>query len=174
MKTEVKNNTTYLRQWEEAYRDYYKKVLNFVLGRVNNIYLAEDLTQETFLRVYDFGYAPNAKKGKFFTLLCTIARSRIYTYYRKRKEMQILDYIDKPDNNLDPEEQIIDRERKDVLYKVILNLPEKYKHPCILFAIGGYSYEEIAKMHGISIGALKSRLHRARKKIREEMADFNN
>jgi len=172
MKTKVENNTAYLKQFEEIYRKYYPQVLSFIYSKVRNVYLAEDLTQETFLRVFEYKYLPDEEKGKFFNFLCTIARSRIYSHRKKIKEKQIFEWVDKPDESFNIEQAIIKREFKEVLYKIILSLPEMFKYPCLLFSIMGYSYKEASEECGITVGCFKSRLLRARYEIRKRLNNF--
>lgn len=58
-----------------------------------------------------------------------------------------------------------------VLRQALAKLPDIYREPLVLQVIGGYSIEEIAQQLGLSKGAVMTRVHRARQKLRETLGE---
>lgn len=128
--------------------------------------LADDVVQETMLRAYRSLHSledENAVKP----WLLTIARREHARYYeRKRLETRDLDGLSRADTMLLAEEQDTDVED---MRAAILRLDDDYREPLVLQVLFGFSTKEIASMMGLRQGAVLTRLHRARKKLIEQV-----
>lgn len=141
---------------------------------------AEELAQEAFLRVYRARkeYSPSAK---FTTWLFRIATNLALNAIRdgKYRQMQIsMDARGETDEpqlevaarGLGADEQLIARERKQMIRGAILHLPAKQRAAVVLHKYQEMEYAEIGKVLGCSEGALKSLLFRAYETLRVELA----
>ena len=81
---------------------------------------------------------------------------------------------DIPDTTFVPDTALLNRELDDVLRNAIGQLSEKLRSIIILKEVEGFSYEEIADVLGCSRGTVKSRLFRARERLKELLADYVN
>lgn len=133
--------------------------------------VAEDLVQETFLRVWkamDQLQDPKAVKSWLTTI---VRREHARLYERKRPEA---DAEPLPELLVDDRAQAFDSDA-DALHQALGSIPEHYSEPLVLQVVGGFSCEEIGEMMGLSKGAVMTRVFRAREKLREILGeDFNH
>ncbi|NOX89418.1 MAG: sigma-70 family RNA polymerase sigma factor [Calditrichaeota bacterium] len=161
---------------------YKDPLLNFVYRFVGEKEEAEDIVQETFLRLFKNKHYYR-EIAKFSTWIYTIAGNLAKTELRRRRRRKLLsishfmtsekDY-DIPDEDSNPEREtntvITDR----IIQKAIDKLTPKFKQVIILRDIQGFSYEEIAEIVGIPLGTVKSRVNRARLKLQEDLKQLMN
>ncbi len=151
-------------------QSYQRPVYNLCYRMLGDPEEAEDATQETFMRAYTHleKYDPNRK---FINWVFTIASNHCVDRLRKRKlvvssleDHPYVEHIPTPDSN-NPHHLAEQRERADEIQRWIDQLPPEYRTPIVLLYWYNYSYEEIAEIMRLSVPAVKSRLHRARKRI---------
>jgi RNA polymerase sigma-70 factor (ECF subfamily) len=140
------------------------------LGLCHDRMQAEDLVQDTFLRAWRFGeYLQHldAAKGWLFTIL---RRENARRYERPHLRISDIELENIPANSTS------DEVHTDfaLLHGAVANLPQIYGEPLMLFLRGGYTCEEIAKLLGLSSGAVWTRLHRARKLIVQKLGQRDN
>ncbi|MBE7708796.1 MAG: sigma-70 family RNA polymerase sigma factor [Cyanobacteria bacterium SIG27] len=138
-----------------------------------------DLAQEILLKVSKKIY--QLKNPKYFkTWLNQIIINSYYDYLRKQKKKN--NYYDKniedrmfeiPDYRQNLSQNIIDNELDLIIKNSINNLPIKYKIPIALREIQGLSYDEISNLTKTSIGTVKSRISRARAKIKDDIDKYS-
>ena len=143
-----------------------------------------DLAQEVWIRVYR-----NIKRlqepAKFRGWLSRIATNLFYDELRKRKRGAPHLSLDNPrqmeDGEMDweiasdypnPEQNLSTREFYEQLKLALEHLPESFRTTIILREIEGMSYEEIAKLTGVSLGTVKSRIARARIKLQSILKNY--
>jgi len=169
----------------ELVKRYEKKVYNLAYRIMGNKEDASDVLQETFLQA--FKKLPGFKgKARFSTWLYRIAVNICLMRKRKQKKMKMVS-LDLP--ILTQKEDEIKRELRDdwsksplatleneevrkSLSKAIDSLPEGYRIVLLLRGLDGLSNEETAKVLGISLPAVKSRLHRARLFLRDKLSEY--
>ncbi len=160
------------RAFASIVQAYQRPVYNLCYRMLGDPAEAEDATQETFIRAYTHldRYDPNRK---FINWVFTIASNHCVDRLRKRK-MVWTSYEDNPyvermptADNANPHIMAEQRERADEIQRWIDQLPPDYRTPIVLLYWYNYSYEEIADIMNLSVPAVKSRLHRARKRIAE-------
>ncbi|MDM7997302.1 MAG: sigma-70 family RNA polymerase sigma factor [Acidobacteriota bacterium] len=166
--------------YQKIYEAFAHKILNFIYRMVNSPQEAEDLTQETFIAVYQkIGTLKDS--GKFEPWIFRIARNFVYQKYRTRVPPSVP--IDEPDEDgrvkiqlidkrKNPDESFQSQELEEVVSKVIEGLPEKYKEVFVLSAIQNLSYEQVADIVGRSLASVKTDIHRARLVVRELVKDY--
>jgi RNA polymerase sigma-70 factor (ECF subfamily) len=147
---------------------YHRPLLNFIYRLVGDERIVEDIGQEVFLSVYKSIKDFDVRMGTPFTAwLFITARNRCISELRKNRRVNISieDTIELADQDKSPEQAAIDNERLDAIHASIEQLPEPYKST-ILQSLRGISLQEIALSDGISPGTVKSRLFRAREKMK--------
>ena len=158
-----------------------KKILNLIYGMTGDYHLAEDLTQEAFLKAFQAKDTFHGK-AKFSTWLYRIAVNVVIDHQRKscvRKENpadpidqgQIVSPVSDPDSACQR------KAIKDILFKAIASLPEPQKEVYVLREVNGCSTKETAEILECSPELVKWRLHKARsllRKILKENQQYKN
>jgi len=166
--------------YRQIYEAFARKVLNFIYRMVNSVEEAEDLTQETFVTVYQ-KLSTLKDDSKFEPWLFRIARNYVYQRYRSRPPASVsIDEIDGEgqavtelaDDRKNPDEAFLARELGGVVQQVVNALPEKYREVFVLSAIQHRSYQEIAEIVGRSLPSVKTDIHRARLEVRKKVKDY--
>lgn len=154
-------------------RKYHAHLLNFIYGIVRDERKVEDIGQEVFLNIYRSLPSFDESRGTPFSAwLFTSARNRCISEVRRKRDrtsVPIEDLPDLRDHGKSAEEMLIDREREELLASSLELLPEPYRSSMLLH-LRGDSLEKIAAAEGVSIGTVKSRLSRAREKIKRFLA----
>lgn len=147
---------------------YQKPVYNLCYRMLNNARDAEDAAQETFLRAYRAIHRYDPQR-KFSTWLLTIASNYCIDQYRRRKlpsfSYDSLPVPEIPDKSVGMEKWMIDGEEQESIQILLRGLKPKDRTAVIMRYWYDFSYEEIAEALSLSISAVKSRLHRARKEL---------
>jgi RNA polymerase sigma-70 factor (ECF subfamily) len=166
-----------LQAYDFLVRRYKDQLLNFVYRFVGNRTDAEDIVQETFLRVYKNKHMYK-EIAKFSTWVYTIAGNLAKTELRRRKRHKIFSvsnfvneerYYDIPDPEHSPEKKVDSAIQEGIIQKAIEKLPVKFKEVIILRDIQGFAYEEISQILNIPLGTVKSRVNRGRLKLQEDL-----
>jgi RNA polymerase sigma-70 factor (ECF subfamily) len=156
---------------------YKNQLLNFVYRFLGNAEEAEDLVQETFLRVYRNRKAYQ-KVAKFSTWIYTIAGNLAKTELRKRKRRKFfsisdLGYNEKDydisDEAFNPEKDVDGRMKEEIIHREIADLSPKFREVILLRDVQQLSYEEISQIVNIPLGTVKSRVNRGRLKLQEKL-----
>ncbi len=162
---------------------YRRPLCHFLNRMVRDTAQAEDLAQEVFLRVYRARreYEPSAK---FTTWLFRIATNLALNSLRDGRHRQLEISLDAPAESEDGseipvevadrapvvEEQLVERDRVEVVRRAIFALPENQRAAVLLHKYQDLDYDEIARILGCSVSALKSLLFRAYEALRVELA----
>ena len=181
----MKNNITdeqLIKQFQEGNRQSYNelvfrykdKILNFLYRFVYDMDLAEDLAQETFLKVY-LKKDSYREISKFSTWMYTIASNLAKTELRKikRRKTYSISEISDVDREVNffvqdenPDDKLDDNE-SNILHESIFELEEDFRTIIILREIQELSYENISKILKLPLGTVKSRINRGKLKLRD-------
>jgi RNA polymerase sigma-70 factor (ECF subfamily) len=150
--------------------DRYKDRLMNVLGRMlNSPDDAEDIVQETFVRVYQHRQSFNFQHC-FSTWIYTIGLNLARNELRKRKKFKFQDITEMQGNEKEFAVEMKPLTRlPQALQTAIESLPDKYRMAFVLRDIEEQPYEEVAKILSIPLGTVKSRVNRARLMLREAL-----
>lgn len=171
--------------FEELVTAYEKKVYQLAFRYTGNEFDAFDVSQEVFLRVFRFLPQFN-EQSKFSTWLYRIAVNVCKDFVRKRKmkneiSLDVPDDDDEgsfaaeiPDLRFNPETEAERRELRDAIADGIESLPERHREILILRDVVGLSYDEIGNTLALEQGTVKSRIARARDRLRVFLSDGGN
>ncbi|MDC9721999.1 MAG: sigma-70 family RNA polymerase sigma factor [Urechidicola sp.] len=138
---------------------YADDVKHFILSKVKNSSVAEDLVQETFIKIHiKLSNLKDASKLKSW--IFSIARNTTLDYFKTTSKK-----INFSTDELSYEEETTTHTERDCLLAHIMNLDKKYRTPLFLSDIKGIKQIEIAKQLNIPLSTIKSRVQRARRKI---------
>jgi len=167
-----------VEDFRKLYEFYSAPIYKFILGMTGDEAEAEDITQETFIKVY-YKLEKLKAPGYFRFWLYRIARNEVYQRHRKLKrlsevsidneEIGYYEFIPDEKNGLDPEKQIISRELDSVVRQALMSLKPKYRDVFILAVQERMSYEEIAQIVGRSVVSVKTDIYRARQAVKEKL-----
>jgi RNA polymerase sigma-70 factor (ECF subfamily) len=166
---------------QEAFRlifeRYSRPLISFVYDQVGDRELAEELTQETFVRAYR-SLRTLREETKLSTWLFGIAKNVARESLRARQRAnQHVDLDDKQVLNLSdrgpvPVKQLLNKELNEVIQSSLALLDEDKRLVFTLKVFQQCSYEEIAEITGFSIPKLKTDLHRARTEMRRRVGQY--
>ena len=151
---------------------YQRPVYNLCYRMLGNAPEAEDAAQETFVRMYTklHTYQPERKLSSW--VLSIASHYCIDRLRRRRGQWLSLDEepvaATLPSQNRGPEELALRDESRDEVQRLVDMLPAAYRVPLILRYWHDLSYAEIAEVMGLTVQAVKSRLHRARLQVIEK------
>jgi len=151
---------------------YKDRLMNFVFRYVGDYNDADDILQETFIRLYvkKEAYAPVAK---FSTWLYTIAANLAKTRALRRRLWESKKGVSELAESGKPADiQADDAIRHEIIQRALNRIPAKYREVVLLCDIQELTYEEVAEAIGINIGTVKSRLNRGRSKLKELLKDI--
>jgi RNA polymerase sigma-70 factor (ECF subfamily) len=157
---------------EELIAGSYRAAYTLALRLMGNPDDAAEATQEAYIRMTR-GLKKFREVGAFPTWLFKIVSNVCMTEMRKRNRRDVPTEIESMEDPtpLDAEDEAIGRVFWGELERSVLDLPEVYRSVVVLRDIYGMSGEEAGEVLGISPGAVKVRLHRARKRLRDELVD---
>lgn len=148
---------------------YKDRLMNVIFRMVNSTEEAEDIVQDTFLRVYQHRDSFDFRHC-FSTWIYTIALNLARNELRKRKRFKFLDIFDLQGKEAEIAVQPkLPSNLSGAIEKALATLPEKYKTAFVLRDVQELAYNEIAKILNIPLGTVKSRVNRARAMLREKL-----
>jgi RNA polymerase sigma-70 factor (ECF subfamily) len=155
--------------FEELVNRYKRKLFNLIYRLINDRNEAEDILQETFLRVYRERekYDP---QFCFSTWVYTIALNLTKNELKKRSRFKFLELsIIKNDKIYSSEDKQNDSGLKNLLEDIMNKLPVKYKTALVMREINQLSYEEMSDILKVPLGTIKSRVNRARRMLQKKL-----
>ncbi len=164
----LENDVTF----EQVIEQNEEKIKNLIQGMTGDFHLAEDLTQEAFIKAFKSIKSFNGK-SKFSTWLYRIAVNLTIDYQRKnsvRKEVA----SEEPEQcrtmstySPEPDQACQKNAVRNILFNAIAQLPIQQREVFILREINGCSTKEVSEILGCSIDNTKWRLHKARSSLRK-------
>jgi RNA polymerase sigma-70 factor (ECF subfamily) len=169
------------RAFGELVGRYESKVYRLGIKMLRNPQDAEDVLQDTFLRAYR-GIKSFKGNSTFSTWIYRITANSALMRLRKKQlptvSIEDSDERDAPINIADwapgPVEQLLNQETREAMQDAIESLPAEFGQVFVLRDVEGLSNAEVAEILDLSVAAVKSRLHRARLKVRNRLMHFFN
>lgn len=174
-------------------RRHHTPLINFIARYTGDKDNAEDLAQETFIRMFKAANRYKPGRAQFKTWMYFIAKNLCKNEIRnrERRERYHVDNIISNDNSKDGNDEEIDliasapadaafqpevalerKELHDTVHKAIAELPEQYRLPLVLRDIQGLSYDEIGNILELRSGTTKSRINRARLMLKDKLKTY--
>jgi RNA polymerase sigma-70 factor (ECF subfamily) len=152
------------------YRDRYARYAASVLGSID---AAEDAVQDAFVRAFD-QLAQCRDPANFSGWFFLILRNRCLAERRSEKEMSGLDdpRVRIVSNGEAASDEVEQRERVFTLQRALMELTLEQREIFALRHVEGWSYEDIAAKTGVTVAALKMRMHRAYEGLRQRLGSL--
>ena len=158
--------------WDELVRQHADRVYRLAYRLSGNQQDAEDLTQETFIRVFRSvkNYQPGTFEGWLHRITTNLFLDMVRRRGRIRMEALPEDYDRVPADEPDPEQIYHDARLGPDLQAALDSLPPEFRAAVVLCDVEGLSYEEIGATLGVKLGTVRSRIHRGRQALRDYLA----
>jgi RNA polymerase sigma-70 factor (family 1) len=158
------------KTFETVYKQYSKDLRRFIFFKTQDLDKAEDILQETFIKLWD-----NCGKVKYDSVksyLYTIATNTFLNMIKHDKVVKKhQDALPRRSTNESPEFIMLENDFMDKLQRTIDSLPEKQKEVFLLNRIENKKYKEIAEQLGVSVKAVEKRMHLALVVMREQIGN---
>ena len=158
--------------FEQIYRRHAEMVFNLALRMTGDPEEAADVSQETFLRVHrhcgKFRGRSSLKTWIYRVAVnCCRSRFRRNQTWRTRILSGSLERVEQvADTRRGPEDRTLDRDRGEAVMELLGRLPQPFREAVVLRDLEGLAYDEIARVLGIRIGTVRSRIARGRERLR--------
>jgi RNA polymerase sigma-70 factor (ECF subfamily) len=171
--------------FDEIYQSYGDKILNLAYRMSGKEEVARDLNQDIFLKVYE-NMDNFREESRIYTWIYRIALNHIINYLKKEKRYYFMDLMEKKvrdifDSKLEnsqlnihyspmsPDKKLEGKEQEEMIWKIILKLPQKLRVPFVLHRYEDFNYKQISEKLGISHSNVETRIHRAKKIVIKEL-----
>lgn len=166
--------------FNEVYKANYNKIKTYIGFKLSNQQIADDLTQDVFIRVNKYLHTFDSSKSCLNTWLHTMANQIIIDYIRTNKssnEVKVSSYVNDNGDEMfqfvgdNRTESNIEREElSNKLSNAFKSLKPSYKKIAILYFIKEKEYKEIAEICNVPMGTVKGMINRARTMLQSELA----
>ena len=160
-----------LQAFDQLYQRHKVVVWQFVLSRVGSPMTAEDIVHDTFLELIKHPSRFDPYRGVLFeAYLCAVAKKLILKHQRKRRRETLVSDQSVTPIYFNQEEKLTFEQRanqKIDVQRALKNLAFNHRQVLQMVEIEGYSVKELSDQAGLSIVALKARLHRAKLALRK-------
>jgi len=153
------------------YDRYSRMVMGIALRYTQNITDAEDIVQETFIKIF-ININKLRDENSLTTWIRNITTNTCIDALRAKNKNLITSIEQITEELKDEKNKTYDGIPTEQLLKFIQELPDGYRTVFNLYAIDGYKYEEVAKMLGCSESNVRSQYVRARKSLREKIENY--
>ena len=161
--------------FQKLFYQFHDQLFRFVVYRVHDADIAKDITQETFLRIWEKRESLQPKKS-FFSLLARISTNLCYDHFRYtevrlRNKDRIPEY---GKSHFDNPEEVVQAQAIGKIIRKLVNekLPQRCRIIFILSRIEGLSNQEISLKLGLSIRTVENQIYRALKILKKHMQKY--
>lgn len=149
----------------QVWNNYSTDLKQFIISKVKNTTIADDILQETFIKIHTKLHALK-DLNKLKSWIFSIARNSILDYFNSQNKTIEAPYLES-DNEL----EVLIHTEKDCLHGILKSLPKKYRDPLFLSDIKGIKQNEITITLNLPLSTVKSQIQRARKLIAQGFID---
>ncbi len=162
--------------FSDLVKKYQKSVHALAWRKIGDFHIAEDITQETFLKAYK-KLSTLKEPQSFASWLYVIAANHCHTWLsKKRLPTQSLESTSNTELEKATYSSYVSAEnerasveaQREVVKKLLAKLQESERTVITLYYLGGMTYEEISRFLGVSVSSIKNRLYRARQHLKKE------
>ena len=159
------------------YERHRNAIFRFAYRLLGSVELAEDVTHDCFLSLIRRPGSFDPSRASLRTYLYAAARNLALKYFRSAgRETAVDDLSEEPPvpSRQEPLDRLLDEELVARVREAVGSLPPLQREALVLFEYEGLPLSEIARVVGTDVGAVKSRLHRARERLRNTLAPYLN
>jgi RNA polymerase sigma-70 factor (ECF subfamily) len=152
---------------QELMQQHGQEVWNYAYLLTKNHHASDDIAQDVFLQAF-LHISAFRGESSVRTWLFSITRNMAFNYKKSSffRKVTLLEFISPAPRTASAEDQFMNRTYTDSIWQLVLKLPPKYREVLLLDAKYEMPLTEVALLLQISIGTVKSRLHRARNKMK--------
>jgi RNA polymerase sigma-70 factor (ECF subfamily) len=170
-----------LEDFQQLYDLFSRPIFNFILRLIGSVSEAEDLTQDTFLKVYS-QLEKLRQPSQFRFWIYRIARNEVYQRLRqaKRTSLASLDdeeagyheFLSDDSASPNPERRLLSSEMGQVVGRTLQAMRPKYRDVFVLAVFEKISYQEISRIVGRSLLSVKTDIYRARLQVKQQLNKY--
>lgn len=155
-------------------RKYQQRLFSALVAATGDADEAEELTQEALVQAFS-KLGTFRQASAFYTWLYRIAFNSLISHRRKQERVVSLEQSLTPAGRHFPDprppagDRLEHEERRDKLQRALQAISEEHRHILVLREIEGCDYDEMAEILQVAVGTVRSRLHRARDRLREAL-----
>jgi len=150
---------------------YQGPVIRMIKNIIDDHHICEDIAQDVFFTAYKKLSSFDPDRSSFSTWLFTIARNKSINAAKKKRVLSMSNVPENADLST-PVNNLAQQEFVNRLNQVLEALPTKLKTAFVLTEFEKLPYQEIAQIEGVRVGTIKSRINRAKKKLRSALKSF--
>jgi RNA polymerase sigma factor (sigma-70 family) len=160
--------------FDELVKEHGKAIFRYILSLVGHKELAEDIYQEALISAY-LAYPSMKEQSKYKSWLFTIAINKCRDYWRKEKKAQqfwkeeVYSYTVSIEPTSIPEVEVLDKLSDQQVVEKVNLLPEIYRSSIYLYYFQDFSLLEIAMKGNLPLSTVKTRMKRAKERLRPKM-----
>jgi len=155
-------------EFKDIFDLYFTSIKNFVYFKVGDTKIAEDLAQDTFVKLWET--RSKIKKSTVKSYLYTIAGNLTINHLKRNQlNYKFKNQLEINTNNSNPEYLLEMKEYEQKLNQVLSEIPEGSREVFLMNRIEGLKYKEIAENLGLSVKAIEKRISKALQIIREKL-----
>ena len=160
--------------FEEVVMEHGRSIYKYILSLVKHKELAEDIYQEVLLSAY-LAYPSIKEQSKYKGWFFTIAINKCRDYWRKENKSKqfwkegVYSYSASFEPSVIPEEEVLHKFSAEQMAEKVNLLPEIYRYPIYLYYYQNFSLIEIAKKSNLPMSTVKTRMKRAKERLRPKM-----
>jgi len=157
--------------WDALFRRYQLPLYSYVQELTRHEQTSLDLVQETFIKAVRHLGSLRAD-AKFGGWLFRIAHQLCQQHWRKARPIESLDEVlelELATDTENPAEELVSAEQQGLFLAAIDSLPQEHRAVVLLHYLEDFDLAEIAAITGVPLGTVKSRLHNARQKLRQQL-----
>ena len=170
-----------LEDFQQLYDLFSRPIFNFILRLIGSVSEAEDLTQDTFLKVHS-QLEKLRQPSQFRFWIYRIARNEVYQRLRqaKRTSLASLDdeeagyheFLSDDSASPNPERRLLSSEMGQVVGRTLQAMRPKYRDVFVLAVFEKISYQEISRIVGRSLLSVKTDIYRARLQVKQQLNKY--
>lgn len=161
---------------ESLYDRYGRLVYSLALRMTGNTALAEEITQDVYIQVWNKAHTYHEERGKVITWVMSITRHRVIDLIRQQKSrpQEVIDGWDDAEDRFASEETLENgialKQQSQRVRKALAQLPLEQRKVLALAFFRGLSHQEIANVVHEPLGTVKTRIRLAMQKLRQELS----
>ena len=167
--------------FQQLYDQFGKAIFNFIWRMVGSSQDAEDLTQDTFIKVHtELAKLRDAAQFKYWVY--RIARNEVYQRFRRSQKANTVsidddevgyhEILSDEESTFDPERKYLSKELNDVIQEALEGMSPKYRDVFVLAVFQKLTYDEITKVVGRSLLSVKTDIYRARLTVKQHLNEY--